>query len=971
VHEPCATPQAIWGGAGPLGRLPEVLRATAVYRPRRHHDQGGLGVVYTAHQEELDRTVALKRIRPDRLHDPARRRFLREAALTARLQHPGIVPIYDLGQDEAGPFYTMPFIQGRTLQEAIDAFHGEQAPGRDPGGRGLRLRELLQHLIAACNTVAYAHDQGVVHRDLKPSNIMLGPYGETLVLDWGLAKRFGPGEAAGEADGDPPSPGPSPEAVTATGEVLGTPQYMSPEQARGEPVGPAGDIFNLGLVLYAILTGKTAFEESSFRGADRLQAVREAAIVPPRARDPGLPRALEAICLKALAARAVDRYPSARALGEDVTRWLADEPVTAWREPTSARTLRWMRRHRALVISTAAVLVLGVVGLAGFATVLAGKNAELVERGRALNLTNTELAGKNRELDRQRRRAEEREALAISAMNKFRDAVSANAELKNRPELDALRKALLKEPREFFRTLRDQLQADRDTRPEALARLAAANSNLARTTAEIGSAPDALESYAESRAILERLARDHPAVAQYWSDLAGSYNNTGILLRATGRVTEALESFRRALEIRERLVRDDPAVADYQRNLAVSHHNLADLQHQAGLPGEALESHRKAMAIEERLERDHPTLAQYRADLARSYEHIGGLLSDTGHPAEAMDSYREALAIRERLVRDHGDVAQYQHELAFSHHNLGYHLNVMGQPTEALRSYRRALEILERLVRDHPTVTEYRSDLAQAHNSIGIGLVTTGHPAEALDSYRKAAEIREQLVRDHPTLSRYQSDLARSYNNIAGVLSDTGHPAEALEPYRLALEIGERLTRDHPSVHNYRNGLGVTLDNLAEAEMLLGRWREARERLQRAIEHQRVALAAMPRHPFYRKAMKHHLINLAKVHRALNQPAEAIGTTQELAAMAPGDPSDDYNVACTLALCVPLTRGEQRRALATKAVRALKQAIDDGWNDAGKTVRDPDLAPLRDCDDFRQVVAELFDRGFPAEPLAR
>jgi serine/threonine protein kinase len=203
-----------------------------------------MGVVWIAHQEELGRTVALKRIRPDRLRDATRRRLLREAALTARLRHPGVVPIYGLGQDEDGPFYTMPFIEGRTLQQAIDAFHGEGASHRDRDGTGPRLRGLLQHFIAACDTVDYAHDQGVVHRDLKPSNVMLGPYDETLVMDWGLARRFGPGEEASEDDGGLPSP----EAVTAAGEVLGTPRYMSPEQARGEP---AGDIFNLGLVLYA------------------------------------------------------------------------------------------------------------------------------------------------------------------------------------------------------------------------------------------------------------------------------------------------------------------------------------------------------------------------------------------------------------------------------------------------------------------------------------------------------------------------------------------------------------------------------------------------------------------------------------------------------------------------------------------------------------------------------------------------
>ena len=344
---------AILTASEPDRRLPDDLRATRCTGRERYHAQGGLGEVLAAHQEELDRTVALKRIRPDKLHDTARRRFLREAAITARLQHPGIVPIYGLGQDEDGPFYTMPFIEGQTLQEAIDAFHGDESLRRDPGRRALKFRGLLQQFIAVCNTMAYAHDQGVIHRDLKPSNIMLGPYGETLVMDWGLAKRLGTDEAGGEADGDAPSPSPSPDALTATGAVLGTPHYMSPEQARGEPASPASDVFSLGLVLYAILTGKSPYADAVLQGADLQGAVREAAVVPPRRRDPGLPGALEAICLKALAARPEDRYSSPRALADDLSKWLADEPVGAYREPFSERARRWMKRNRTAVTGAA------------------------------------------------------------------------------------------------------------------------------------------------------------------------------------------------------------------------------------------------------------------------------------------------------------------------------------------------------------------------------------------------------------------------------------------------------------------------------------------------------------------------------------------------------------------------------------------------------------------------------------------
>src|SRR5262249_23926878 len=160
---------------------------------------------------------------------------------------------------------------------------------------------------------------------------------------------------------------------------------------------------------------------------------------------------------------------------------------------------------------------------------------------------------------------------------KFRDAIMANPELKDRPELDALRKTLLKEPMEFFGKLRDRLQADRDTRPEALAKLARANADLAEITREIGSIPDAIQSLTEPIAFLEHLAGDSPTVSEYLSDLAACRNNLGNLRRERGQPAEALESLRKALEIRERLVRDNPTVARYQRDLAISHNNIGGL----------------------------------------------------------------------------------------------------------------------------------------------------------------------------------------------------------------------------------------------------------------------------------------------------------------------------------------------------------------------------------------------------------
>jgi serine/threonine-protein kinase len=930
------------------GSSRQAAAAHAEYCDLHFHASGALGEVFRARNAELNREVALKFLKPGRARDPeSRRRFLQEAEVTGRLEHPGIVPIYALGSDSAGaPCYAMRFIRGATLQDALDGFHAAEQPDRDPSERSLALRELLNRFVSICNTVAYAHSRGILHRDLKPRNVMLGRYEETLVVDWGLAKPFPREGAAGGAGEEPLTPSSGSGAETPTVGVVGTPAYMSPEQAAADwdVVGPASDLFSLGAILYAILTGQAPYGGHG-RGAI-LEQVKRCAFPTPRQVKPGVPRALEAICLKAMAARPGDRYATALELAAEVKRWLADEPVAAYAEPIRLRVQRWMRRHRAPVTSAAAVLVFSVVGLAGFATVLAGKN---------------------RELDRQRARAERREALALDAVKKFRDAVQANDELRNRTDLERLRKALLQEPLEFFGQLRDQLQADRDTRPAALARLAAANLDLAHTTQEIGNLPDAIRAYREELALRQRLARDHPTVAAHWRDLAASHNNLGYLRFLTGRRAEALESLRRGLEILERLVDDHPDVGQYPMDLAECHTKIGNVLCEMGQPAEALDAYRRAREIQDRLVKDHPGVAQYRSHLAHSFYFIGYLLGVMGRPAEALESHRRALKIQEQLVRDDSTVVEYQSRLASSHYYIGSLLDLTGQPAEALESHQQALPIRQRLARANPTVTEHQRHLAESHDFIGYLLGITGRPAEALESHRRALEIFEHLVRNDRTVPLYHRALALSHFHIGYLLGVTGQPAEALEAHGRALEIFERLAREHPSVHTYQNDVGDTLNYIAEIEMGQGRWHEARQHLERAIERQRAALTAMPDWSSYQRALKHDLLNLAKAYQALNQPTEAVRVARELAELARGDPTELYGAACALALSVPLTRGAPQRILAAEAVRMLRAAMAAGWDDAQHTSRDPGLVPLHDREDFRQVLAELFDRTFPAD----
>ena len=279
--------------------MPYMPEAAAQSRGRfrilRFHAEGALGAIYVARDEELNRDVALKRMKDELACDPnCRVRFVREAEITGRLEHPGIVPVYGLCQFPDGrPEYAMRFIEGESLRTAIARHHAGRSDSGDTAGPAFALPNLVRRFLDVCNAISYAHHRGVVHRDIKPANIMLGPYGETLVVDWGLAKSIGrPEEAADDFETTLRPSSQSGEGTPTVGAV-GTPSYMSPEQASGanEQVSFASDIYGLGATLYCLLTGKAPFQGESDGAKDILLRVRSGGFRKPRELNPAVPRA--------------------------------------------------------------------------------------------------------------------------------------------------------------------------------------------------------------------------------------------------------------------------------------------------------------------------------------------------------------------------------------------------------------------------------------------------------------------------------------------------------------------------------------------------------------------------------------------------------------------------------------------------------------------------------------------------------
>lgn len=298
---------------------------TERYRRRLLHAIGGIGRVWLAHDNELGRDVALKELRPERAEEAAlQSRFLQEARITGQLEHPGIIPVYELSRPSDGgqPFYTMRFVKGRTLSEAAREFHERRASGQV---NTLEMPALLNAFVTVCNTVAYAHSRAVIHRDLKGQNVILGDFGEVVVLDWGLAKLVGRQESEASEPSIMLDKAGADSSHTVHGQALGTPAYMAPEQAAGrsDQIDRHTDVYGLGAILYEILTGVPPFTGESTE--EVLRKVREEAPMPPRQLWAEVPPALDALCLRALAKQPTDRPVAAVDLAHAVQGWQESE----------------------------------------------------------------------------------------------------------------------------------------------------------------------------------------------------------------------------------------------------------------------------------------------------------------------------------------------------------------------------------------------------------------------------------------------------------------------------------------------------------------------------------------------------------------------------------------------------------------------------------------------------------------------
>ncbi len=655
----------------------------------------------------------------------------------------------------------MRFVKGRTLAEAVGAYHAER---KDRRIGPFELRELLEAFVGVCHAVAYAHSRGVIHRDLKGQNVVLGDFGEVVVLDWGLAKVVG----RTDETLTPPVALEHPEGrdETMQGQVLGTPAYMSPEQAEGrwELVDRHTDVYGLGAILYEILCGQPPFD-----GSNTVEVLRKVVTEtprPPRSVSSGVSPALEAICLKALAKKPVDRYANAGMLAAEVRRWMADEPVLSYRDSLANRAGRWARRHRPLVAGVAALLVAAVVGLTA-GTIL--------------------LSRANDRTEGQRLRAEANFKKAREAVNEYFTRIS-ESKLLNVPGLQPLRKELLESARKYYLEFLQDRGTDRSVRAEA----AEAWYRVGFVTIYLSPGREALDAFQHATEMYEQLARDHPDVDRYSYKLAMCLNDLGNEQAALQLETEARRSHERCLSLRKQIVRDHPDVPEYQKELGIGWRVWATRQYTAGLISESLESERKARAVFERLVHEHPDVADYANRLSGNLRDVGERLGELGRLEEALGTLREASSVAERLNREHPEILDHRTSLGAAYSAIGWHCyRLSDRLEESLVSYLKSREIYEKLVRENPDLKPYRLYLGTLDQQIARVLSRHGRNEEAQRYYRKALDVQAAEVQANPKSDWSRRELGYSTLEIGQLHKAAGRAGEASNSFRKALQIFE------------------------------------------------------------------------------------------------------------------------------------------------------------------------------------
>lgn len=716
--------------------------------------RGGMGVVYLAHQIGIDRPVALKMVLSG-IHSSRTLldRFLAEAKAVGRLKHENIVQIFDSGWHENLPYFSLEFVDGPPLSQKIGA------EPMDPV-------EAARLVAPLADALQYAHSQGIVHRDVKPGNVLLTSQGVPKLADFGLAKQL-------EDNSD----------LSRTGDVIGTPGYMAPEQARGQTdITGSVDIYGLGGLLYCALTGRPPFMAA--KSVDTIIQVLEQEPVTPSRLQPGVPKDLETICLKCLQKDPAQRYASAGDLADDLNRFIQGEPIAARPVGKIERGYRWARRKPRIagLVATATIsaLLLMIGGPIAAGVIYAQKNE--VEQAKRKADTNATLAKQSAaDAIASALLAENNEQLAI------RNANAAEAQGKN--AIDALKSLVF----EVQRTMRDKpgLQETRlallSVAQEGVKRLDG-STTLAKAASietagicrrlgdlnyEFGRVENARLLYQQCLQSLQELDKNGKLPSQ---GRRHNYSTVYALLMTAchrlGQLTQARQYGELCLEQRRAWVEEKPGDEDVRQNLAAT---LGDLGLLAQDQGDMETAHR-LLKESEQMRREY--VQRRPGDLEPVTQWIGARRAlakhafQTGDRAEAIDKIQAVIQEQTQLASQYAYDISYRANLATFHNDLATFELYADRYPEAMARYQSGIQTLRNLIEEDPKNFSLKEKLGTSLYGLAVAQSLAGITDEAAKSLTECLEIRTLAKDLDPTnLARQVRWLLTSAR--AGNLSDT------------------------------------------------------------------------------------------------------------------------------------------------------------------------------------------------------
>jgi tetratricopeptide (TPR) repeat protein len=956
---------------------------------------GGMGVVYMARHVQLDRVVALKMVLAGaRASRSDRDKFLSEARAVAQLTHPNILQIFEVGEHDGQPYFSLEYLDGGTLQEKLEKY-------------SMPPREAAQFVETIARALHYGHQKGILHRDIKPANVLLSGDGVPKIADFGLALRLDRGQT-----------GPS-------NIVVGTPVYMSPEQATGQAdIGPAADIYSLGATLYEMICGRPPFRGSTIM--DTLNLVKTAEPVAPRQLQPSVPPDLQTICLKCLHKNPAQRYATAEAFANDLRNYLDGRPIDARPSSVWEKTWKWSRRNPAaallIAVSCASLLAFAVGGTA-FAI---SENQRAEEQASLRKIADQqreeairqekhaqaqELIAKDErkkaeeqreEAVRQEKIAQQQRELAIQrgqeALENYQSAQAAIEVLvkvaKNRMtaerHIDTLGKEVLEEALRFY----DGFLLKKPNDPAMRVQVARAQMLAGDLREKLGNYEKADETYRLAEKFYQDLLRDDPAKAtEYRRDLAGIYINRSTLLQVLNKDQEADDAFAKAKELLDKnavnLIRDPTT----EWMMAAGCNNRGIYLHQRGQFNLADQAYRQGIALFSRLTLDFPKDLSYQVELAKTKTNLAYLwtIPSPGQPAKAEPLYREAIDELTPVLKRQPETPVFQKEFGRAFLNRGILYSNQQRYAEADKDFAQAVATFEEMAANFPGVADYRYLAAAAQINLGSSKQRQKDWEPSIAAYRQADERLKKLVADEPKITSYQHDWAFCAGNLASVLEqqlrDTVKSAKDTASNKEWAGLAEETERSwYMALQRWKHVNQIDAGQLKNAAELVKTFSrinefhkyhagvlrkikpaEAETQLERRVLLCKEMLAKRPTERVLKDLVGESLLALALMRVEMKSHVRAAQTIDEFSKLVPAD-SPLYPLAAGgLAQCLDvadktLKAGERDKAMKVygdSAVAMLAAAVQAGWNNGKFLQSHPILQPLRQRPEYRARLEQL------------